>query len=606
MARRQAKNNFEGKGFKGFERADKVGKIKAPGTYPFDRRYGSSITRTVIEKYDLDSNWAKWRRGYEYYNQAAWLRFQVENFEGTLVDAQLDSELYQGAVPDASAIKVTYDGYKFATLKADSGNHYVIKRTVKSSPNMGTIEKVENDQFDYADQFKRREIRVRVTNASPLLLRMIADRITDGETSATVNYILNDYKHPALYRGKSHPLVPAQTVVNVPTDQLLACDLVQQAGGRERDLQLLVGELGYVEQFFAIRPIDDITIRSYEAVSRAGDPNAKVSYVDTEAYFAVDAQMSLVDERFEILDQSGDLPPSMLDIAELPKIFETDDATVSLEGTFVYQKELYQWLFGRQYLTADLVAQEVNNCSFKVMPFTILYVEPQGATTKIVSVPFVSELELYAFTGNQGWISFDDQSFTKIKAEPDGHGADTDWRLLDTDVDPWMESVFTSRRPLTPDTLYTCSCPAYGKSILRMPETTENREQRRTNRQLNYPLPTVLGKERFEGLGVNSAAGIIESWETRAEARHFKMCKHTVAAMFIEHLKVKEPSQYPSIETRLAFEEKLKADIAEVQDRFYLSLERGEITTTEIIFALAQGLNLDDVELAYVLLQSKF
>ena len=43
-----------------------------------------------------------------------------------------------------------------------------------------------------------------------------------------------------------------------------------------------------------------------------------------------------------------------------------------------------------------------------------------------------------------------------------------------------------------------------------------------------------------------------------------------------------------------------------MQDRFYLSLERGEITTTEIIFALAQGLNLDDVELAYVMFNSKF
>ena len=84
------------------------------------------------------------------------------------------------------------------------------------------------------------------------------------------------------------------------------------------------------------------------------------------------------------------------------------------------------------------------------------------------------------------------------------------------------------------------------------------------------------------------------------------MCKHTVAAMFIEKLKVKEPSQYPSVETRLAFDEKLKADIAEVQDRFYLSLERGEITTAEVIFALAQGLNLDDVELAYVMMNSKF
>ena len=58
---------------------------------------------------------------------------------------------------------------------------------------------------------------MRVTNASPLLLRMVADRITDGETSATVNYLLNDNKHPALYRGKSHPDFPgAEHVVRCP------------------------------------------------------------------------------------------------------------------------------------------------------------------------------------------------------------------------------------------------------------------------------------------------------------------------------------------------------------------------------------------------------
>ena len=66
-----------------------------------------------------------------------------------------DSELYQGAVSDVDAIKVSYDGYKFATLKADSGNHYVIKRTVKSSPNMGTIEKVENDEFDVSRSIQK-------------------------------------------------------------------------------------------------------------------------------------------------------------------------------------------------------------------------------------------------------------------------------------------------------------------------------------------------------------------------------------------------------------------------------------------------------------------
>ena len=84
------------------------------------------------------------------------------------------------------------------------------------------------------------------------------------------------------------------------------------------------------------------------------------------------------------------------------------------------------------------------------------------------------------------------------------------------------------------------------------------------------------------------------------------MCKHSIAAMFIERLKVKEPNSYPSIESRLKFEEKLAKDISEVADEFRASYKRGGITTLEIIFALAKGLNLDDTELAYVLLNSNF
>ena len=595
MARKQ-KNSFAGKGFGSFEGTGRVGKIAAPGSYPADRRYGTSVTRTVIEKYDLDSNWAKWRRGFEYYNQAAWLRFQTRNEDGELVDAQLDSVLYQGAVPDDQAIHVRYDGYKFATLKADSGNHYVIKRTVMDSPSLGMISSVENDEFAHPDAYRRNEIKVKGLGFNPLLLRMINDRITDGDTSASIKHVLNNKDLPALYIGKSHPEIPATVEVFVPTAELLASDSIQALGGQERHLQSLVGELGYVEQFYRIRPVDQVKLNLFEAHTRQADPNAKVSYVDSEEYFAVTASMELIGEGFSVLDQSGDLPPSMLDIAELPKLFETDDATLRLYGTYVFQKAQYQRFYGRQYLTADLVADQVNNCSFKVMPFTILGIEPQGAMTKIVSLPFVGEIELYSLSGQgDGSIVFDGKSFTRF-----------DGTILNTEVDPWSEDVFLARRPLQPADLYTCSCASYGKSILRMPQTTENRQQRKTNRQLNYPLPTVLGKERFSGLGVNNAAGIIESWESSAEAHRFKSCKHSVAAMFIEKIKVKEPSQYPSLETREIFEEKLKADIAEVQDRFYLSLERGEITMTEIIFALAQGLNLDDVELAYVMMSSKF
>ena len=76
--------------------------------------------------------------------------------------------------------------------------------------------------------------------------------------------------------------------------------------------------------------------------------------------------------------------------------------------------------------------------------------------------------------------------------------------------------------------------------------------------------------------------------------------------MFIEKIKTKEPNKYPTVDTRLAFEEKLNKEMDMVDEKFAASYKRGGITAIEIVFALAQGLNLDDVELAYVVLNSKF
>ena len=76
--------------------------------------------------------------------------------------------------------------------------------------------------------------------------------------------------------------------------------------------------------------------------------------------------------------------------------------------------------------------------------------------------------------------------------------------------------------------------------------------------------------------------------------------------MFIEKLKIKEPSTYPTYDTRMKFEEKLKKEVAEVAEEFTVSYQRGGITTIEVLFSLAQGLNLDEVETAYVILNSNF
>ena len=86
----------------------------------------------------------------------------------------------------------------------------------------------------------------------------------------------------------------------------------------------------------------------------------------------------------------------------------------------------------------------------------------------------------------------------------------------------------------------------------------------------------------------------------------FKLCKHSIAAMFINKIRVQEPNTFPTDESRRDFETKLAQDINEVADEFNSQLRRSEITTVEIVYALAEALNLDDIELGFVLLGSKF
>ena len=579
-------------GFKGAGRVDKGKGVGAPGSYPRNRGYGSSVTRTVIEKYNLDSDWTKWRKGYEYYNQAVWYRLQdVDDFSGEYKDTQIQSKLYQGTPYE---VDVVFDGFKFATKGADSNNHYVMKRTTVSSPDLGVVTGVYNDPLKYPEYKANKEIRVAGNPGADarLLLQMIGERITDGETEATLNYVLNSSEHPALYVGKTFE-EPTEVTVRIDTSTIL---LNQEL----TDPQELVGKIVWIKDFFVEKDIDKFT---------------EFEFIDAPNYFGVRSVDKASNVELEVLDPSQEvLPPSLYDISTLPSVFTTDSATYTVSGLHIFQKELYQRYFGKQYLTGDVVAEEVDSASYSIFPFTILGVKAGDGFLEFTSVPFTSELKMYSPPDGNAVLVFTDYSFTKLSIdEYDGNyyhnlGApgSSPWMLLDTDVDPWMDEVFTTGASLRPATVYTCSCPNHSHAILRTPQSTQDDGTRKVNRQRRYPLPTVLGKSDFESIGTNQAAGLMESWESREHRMGFKMCKHSIAAMFIDKIKVKEPNSYPTMEAREDFEEKLKKEIEEVAEEFAYSYKRGGITTLEVIFALAQGLNLDEVETAYVMLNSNF
>lgn len=580
--------------FKGSGRVDKGKGVGAPGTYPSNRQYGSSVHRTVIEKYNLDSDWSKWRKGYEYYINAAWSKLLTYNKkEKTYSDTKINTKLYQGTDYE---IDVEFEGYKFATKKADSNNHYVLKRTTVSQPDIGQITAVYNNTTQYVQQRQNREIWAKLSagTAARLLLRMNGERLTDGETEATLKNVLTSLNHPAVFVGKSTN--KASTVrVTLPKSSLTYGTGVTPL----TTYQSLIGKIVYVDNFYKEKNISSISSLNWE---------------DSDYFFETEVNDTTTSQTVDILDPgTTELTTALYDIAELPKIVSSSNGTCVLKGKYTFQKEDYQRFYGRQYLTAEVVQGEVSIASYTVMPFTILGVEETSTDIILISVPFKSEFRVTSSISN-GTLIFSDWSFTKKSVDsydgnyyhPPGAPGTAVWQRIDTDVNPWMDEVFTAGTALVPATIYACSCPNHSQAILRAPQSTQDEGLRKINRQRQYPLPTVMGKADYEASGIFRVAGLVESWESTEHKMSFKMCKHTIAAMFVERIKVKEPNKYPTLEAREAFDKKLKLEIEDVGREFNLSYKRGGITGLEIIFALAQGLNLDDVELAYALFNNNF
>lgn len=578
--------NIGGPGFKKFDSITKGKGTKALGNYPAKRDFGSTFTRSVIEQYNIESTWARWRRGMEYYFQGAYLNFTETN-----------AVLYQGTEHE---VPVTFDGYRFATRNADSRTHYAIRRSIDQNRQLGVITEIESDQITYPLQYKNREIWTKIstggnTTSDDLLLRSTGERVTDGITAANIIWILTTDKHPAIFLGKS-PKEGTSVNITIPLVEIRASQFIQDNFG---NLQSLVGKSVYMPQFETTRPITQLD-----------------QFIDSADSVGVRTADFVGGEEINILETTDDLPPLLSEIDTLPSIFKTLNTTGSLNGTFVIEKNEYQRFYGQQYLTADVVRNEVDRLSYAIQPWIIqsIRIDESAGLLYLTSVPFQASLRLFAPSANERWVVFADNSFTKELPDFDADGnynhkapipGEKTWTKIQLDVDAWQDEVFTADNALTFADVYTCSCPSYLRAIIRSPEVYDDRENK-LNRQVRAPFPTAKGVSDFDVAGLGRAATIAQSWATGEYKKGFKVCKHTIASMFINKVRVQEPSSLPTYELRQNFEEKLANDINEVAEEFNAQLRRSEITTVELIYSLAEALNLDDVELGYVLLTSNF
>ena len=217
--------------------------------------------------------------------------------------------------------------------------------------------------WKYPEYKANRELRVQGNPGadSRLLLQMIGERITDGETEATLNYVLNEKEHPALYVGKTFE-EPTEVKVSVDTSTIL----LNQEFENPQDL---VGKIVWIKNFFVEKPISSFL---------------EFEFIDAPYYFGARTLDKVSNVELEVLDPDSEvLPPSLYDITTLPSIFTSTDASYTVSGQHIFQKELYQKYFGRQYLTADLVSTEVDLASYSILPFTDTWSSSRWVTLRV-------------------------------------------------------------------------------------------------------------------------------------------------------------------------------------------------------------------------------
>ena len=613
--------------FKGFGRLDKGKGTGAAGYYPGNRQYGSIVQRTVIEKWNLDSDWVKWRKGYEMYNRAAWENLKVKDTSydpglpksatnKPFKDAIINSTLYKGK---AYEIDNTYVGYEYPTANADTNTYYVVKKSPESK-SLGTIVSIKNDPLTYPTNKANREIYVTINPDSvnrDLLPQMIGDRLADGpltqngKTDATLKRVLTSEGLPSIYKGKtlskelekvvrftqskttvkvSIPVGDVNVTNNtgsfVPNQGINYKDKPEQASlDILNNPSLLDGKIIYVDKFFIEKQITSLT---------------SSAYTDDDRFFEFSMQETETSQTLVGLDQGVNaLPPAMLDLAGLPTVFSTTNASITINGSYIFRKSDYQKYFPGIYITGDFISPRVRDISYSILPFVVQKSDIVNGNFIFEAQPYFSEINLYPELTNGTTLVFSDNSFTK------SYTTNTKWTNLDTDVNPWMDEVFTVGATLIPADMYSCSCPNHSQSLLSMPQASQNQDTRKTNRQKRYPLPTAQGQDDYGIAGQSLAAGKVSSWESESHRLRFKLCKHSIATMFNEDIKVIEPNKYPTLEAREGFEEKLAKEIQESYDNFDRSYRRTGISISEIVFALSKGLNLDPTKTAYIVFESK-
>ena len=566
------KNNGFGKvdsfRFKPLSKSTKAGNgTGAAGSYPSDRQFGTLITRSAIEKYNIDSKWARWRRGYELYIKADYVDYTTG----------LTAAVFANTV---DKLVTSFTVRRFPSKLSDTSVRYVAKRTIAGQPTFGTIgtQVFNNDQI-YTEQKAREQIWTSIAAYDPLMQKLIGERFTNGTVSASLKLMMGSDNRPVVFFGKSNS-EDNQTVYTVPWSGLSSSAFVTNNGGNINSLE---GQL--------------IVVSDMPSFHTAG-----LTYTDGPHDITVDMTMSETNKSIKIFDVSKLTSDDELFMpATTPEILSTTSGSITMIDTYKVEKEPYQPYWGRQYFSASLLEPRITQYSVDTPPVYIKSVKRSnnGLDAEITVVPYESKLTLHG-DASDGYFVWSDYSFSKQTAVS---GEVKDQFIID--INPWTDQTWLANDTLKLEESIACNCSSYTKGMLSAPESLygaliEARLKR--NRQIKYPMPSAGQNKDKEAMSFEMS-GIINSWKTARDKYDLRCCKHTIAGMFLDELRVIEPSSYPVADSRIKFEEQLAKEMEKaITEITSVSTERAEISLLDFIYTIGQLVQKSDTEVGSIML----
>ena len=560
---------------------NKPGAVKSPGTYNYPLTFGTRITRTPVEKYNIDSLYAKWRKGYEYYSRNQYTNF--DEYAGlATVFAGLKSEL-----------RFNLKVYRFASRKSkeDTAVHYTTKREQSENQDytVATINEVLDNPLENLEAKNRNELWCSLDGFAGLLHLLVGEEVQSNVGSseviaATPRMLFDKQKRPNVFTGTT--------------------------GGNTSSLVYKV-------------PLADLTIPVEEYVGLVAIPRGAEDFmpIDSNSNFIDDSYVWYFDCHMQDMQLDRLIFVRSLQSSESDDVLnstgsfvgQTTNASASMDDKFTVEKKPYQqWFPKNQYIAAETIESYMKWMSIQTPPLYIMSTEQDSTYAYFKTVPIEMTIKLCGDL-NDGYVAFSTESFTKTNFKEtirkfnlaEGKEEIVNTYKMIIDLDPYFQQgiSFKSGDILSLGPQYTCSCPSYSHALVRSPEKiyrNNTDKQLKKNRQQAYPMPSAGSFKNPEGLSEQSS-GIITTWASMDDIMSFSACKHTIGLFFQDHIQIQEPNSYPMMKDRLLFEEKIMKEFS----KFIIPLppvERSELNqSADLAWAVAQQSQLSDTELGSIL-----